>query len=348
MHVPNHMITNGAEIVAAVSASAVIAVAAGKRRPNPAKVTGASVSDDPARGAGLSLQMATAALVFALQMVNFPVLSGTSGHLLGGALATALIGPRRAVLAVSAVVVTQALLFADGGIGAIGVNLWLIAIIPVAMAVMANRLLRVPFPPRWSAIGITPPVVVGAVLGPLAAAAALSVLYALAGTGAVSFGELAGSMVGVHARIGVGEAVITVGALASIHALPRLRTTRTLPGPSRSLPAPAAVWATAGICGAGLSLLASSAPDGLERVIGELGIAVGGSGSILSGWPLQSLLDGPFDNYQVAGLQGSLSTSVAALIGLGATAALLGAGLWFSNGLGRTGHDGSTDASVAA
>src|SRR3990170_2165566 len=71
-----------------------------------------------------------AAFVFALQMLNFPVAAGTSGHLLGGALAAVLLGPSMAVVAVSVVVIVQALLFADGGVSALGLNILNMGLLP--------------------------------------------------------------------------------------------------------------------------------------------------------------------------------------------------------------------------
>ena len=143
MHVPDHLIDNSAELIAGLSTVGVLAAVAIDLRRRPAdraeRISAApTLLRDPDRPGP---QLATASLVFALQMVNFPVLSGTSGHLLGGALAVALIGPRRAVLAVAAVVMTQALVFADGGVGALGVNLWLIALVPVAVAAGVQRLI---------------------------------------------------------------------------------------------------------------------------------------------------------------------------------------------------------------
>ncbi len=299
MHVPDHLINNGTELVAGMTAAAVLgATVAGvpvsgrdrsERRPAP------TLLEHPDRPAA---QMATAALVFALQMVNFPVLPGTSGHLLGGALATALIGPRRALLAVSSVVIAQALVFADGGAGALGVNLWLIAILPVAVAAGTQSFLgarRGGSAPWWAVAGLA------AVLGPPLASLAFSALYAAGASGDVTTGRVAASMLAVHAAIGVGEAAVTLAVLWAVQRI----------GADQRIPTPAPVWGAAVLAATGLSLAASSHPDGLERVAGELGFAVTGPGSVLH--------SSPFAGYSVSGLDGWLSGSAAGLVGLAIT-----------------------------
>ena len=77
------------------------------------------------------------ALIFVLQMINFPVAAGTSGHLLGGALAVIVLGPRLGLICLSVVVIIQSLLFADGGLSALGINVMNMAI--VMCALIANQ-----------------------------------------------------------------------------------------------------------------------------------------------------------------------------------------------------------------
>ncbi len=294
MHVPEHLINDPTEIVAAVGATAVLATAA-IRSAEAGRVP--TLVAHPER---VAPQVATAALVFALQMVNVPVLPGTSGHLFGGALATALLGPRRALFAVTAVLASQALFFADGGVGALGVNTLLIAIIPVLVTAVAMRLIATSgrIDGRWWTS-----VAVGSLAGPAVASLAFAGIHAVGGATPVPLGELTSSMLGVHSAIGAAELVVTVAALAAVVALGRLDLS-----PSAAM----------GVCAAGvagvLSLAASSQPDGLERVAGDLGFAITGPGSILHGSPLA--------DYAVSGLDGSLSASMAGLIGLVLTAAL--------------------------
>jgi len=286
------------EVVTAVTAGAVIAAVATRPPQDP----GRTLLRDP-RGAGPV--MATAALVFALQMVNFPVAPGTSGHLLGGALATALVGPRRALLAVSSVVVAQALFFADGGVAAVGLNLWLIAILPVAVAaaIRAGRSL--------AAAGVA------AVVAPPLAALAFVGLHVVGGATEVPAGELLVSMVGVHLLVGFGEAALTLVVLGAVRAIgTREDRTTTCSTTTRST-ATRAVWGAALVSAAGLSALAASTPDGLERVADDLGFAVAGPGSVLERSPLA--------DYAVAGSEAVWSIAAAGLIGVVLTCAVAAA-----------------------
>lgn len=297
MHVPDHLISNGVELAAGVTAAAVIVSVAFDARRRGDADDGPTLLRSPDR---IAPQAATAAAVFALQMVNVPVLPGTSGHLLGGALATALVGPRRALLAVASVVVAQALLFADGGTGALGVNLWLLAILPVGVAALVRHLVGVHAASGarwWCSVGA------GAAAAPVVSAVAFAGCFAVGGNGA-SPGRVASAMVGTHAAIAAAEAAITLSVVGLV-ALAGARLHRGDTAP---------VWGLAGITAVGLSLAASSAPDGLERVLGDLDLAVAGPGSILSGSPLA--------DYAVTGLDGTLSTSAAGAIGLLAACAL--------------------------
>ena len=290
MHVPDHLLNDPTEVVAAASAVAVIAAASLVSRRGSAPAA-EPLLPRPDRPAPL---LAVAGLVFALQMVNFPVLSGTSGHLLGGALATALIGPRRALLAMTAVVTTQALCFGDGGLAALGVNLWLIAILPVGIAAAVGALT-----PRRTRLTPLGGPALAAVLAPAASALAFSLLHGLTSTNA-DVAATAGPMLRVHLAIGLGEAAITTVVLAAVLVVQRLELPRLSPV--------AAVWGVAVLSAATLSTVASSSPDGLERVATDLGFAVEGPTSILEGGPLQ--------DYAMSGLSGSAATSVAGLAGL--------------------------------
>lgn len=173
------------------------------------------------RGARRELDERTAPLaglvatfVFAAQMVNFPVGAGTSGHLIGGALAAVLVGPWTATLVLTVVTVVQALLFADGGLTALGTNVVLLAIVAVwvgwGVARLVSRVL--PNTPRsviWSGAA-------GALVSVPAAAAVFTFLFAVGGAVAVPLESLLPTMLGVHTVIGVGEALITAGVLAAV------------------------------------------------------------------------------------------------------------------------------------
>lgn len=170
----------------------------------------AGLDDRVAPMAGL-----VAAFVFAVQMVNFPVLPGVSGHLLGGALAAILVGPWLGTLCVGIVLVVQALLFADGGLTALGTNITNMALIGTwtgfVVAVLLRRLaLR-------SRSGLIAVAFVSALVNTVVASLGFVLEYAIGGAAGASLGTVAVSIIGVHCLIGIGEGVITaltVGAVA--------------------------------------------------------------------------------------------------------------------------------------
>jgi len=207
-----------------------------------------------------------AAAIFAGQMLNFSVTGGTSGHLMGAALATILVGPWPAVVVMTTVVSIQALVFQDGGLLALGANLFNMAVIGVAVSFFVYTSLRrvtrnavwglfvSGFAAAWSSI----------VIASLAAALQL----ALSATSPANLAVPA--MGGIHALIGVGEGLITVGALAFLQA-----TRRELVGAAHAAAkGGAGMWAL----GLGIALLlsvfsplASANPDGLEWVAEQAG-----------------------------------------------------------------------------
>ena len=158
-----------------------------------------------------------AAFIFAVQMLNFPVLPGVSGHLLGGTLAALLVGPWVGALCVSIVLVVQALMFADGGVTALGANITNMALINTAAAylliVVLLRLL-----PRTPA-GLAATAVVASVVAVVAAALGFVLQYALGGATELTaggLGSIAAVMTGTHALIGVGEGVITAVTVVTV------------------------------------------------------------------------------------------------------------------------------------
>ncbi|GGK06299.1 cobalamin biosynthesis protein CbiM [Pilimelia anulata] len=158
-----------------------------------------------------------AAFVFAVQMLNFPVLPGVSGHLLGGALAAALVGPWVGALCVTVVLVVQALVFADGGVTAIGLNVTNMALLHTAVAYLVIRL-ALRLLPR-TAGGLAAAAGAGAVVATVVASQGFVLQYALGGVGPLPAGGLAavaGTMAGVHLLIGVGEGVITAVTVAAV------------------------------------------------------------------------------------------------------------------------------------
>ena len=180
-----------------------------------------------------------AAFVFAVQMVNFPVLPGVSGHLLGGALAALLVGPWLGALCVGIVLVVQALLFADGGLTALGTNITNMALIGTAVGFgTAVVLRRIATRSRSGLIGVA---FVSAFVNTVVASCGFVLQYAIGGAGGASLATVAVSIIAVHVLIGIGEGVITaltVGAVSS--ARPDLvYFLRTAPSPVPRAVAPA-------------------------------------------------------------------------------------------------------------
>jgi cobalt/nickel transport system permease protein len=155
-----------------------------------------------------------ATFVFAAQMINFPVGAGTSGHLMGGALAAVLVGPWTAVLCLSVVLMVQALLMADGGITALGTNISLIGIVTVAVGWVVFVVLRRVLPQRLGLVA--PAAAVGALVSVPVAALVFTGLFAIGGNAPVDLGALVVTMLGWHTVIGIGEAVVTGLVVASV------------------------------------------------------------------------------------------------------------------------------------
>ncbi len=150
-----------------------------------------------------------AAFIFAAQMINFPVAGGTSGHLLGGALAAIVLGPWAAMLVMTAVVTVQALLFQDGGLLVMGANILNMGLVTAAVGYGLYR----------STANQTKPVKLAAAgaaawLSVMTGALLTSVQLWLSGTSDLKI--VIPAMLGVHALIGIGEALITVAALSFI------------------------------------------------------------------------------------------------------------------------------------
>jgi cobalt/nickel transport system permease protein len=158
-----------------------------------------------------------AAFVFAAQMINFPVGAGTSGHLLGGALAAVLVGPWTAVLCISTVLLVQCLLFADGGITALGTNVTLMAIVGVAVGWAVFLLVQRVLPKSTASVPAAAGL--GALLSVPAAALTFTGLYAVGGEAPVPLDALVTAMLGWHTLIGVGEALITGFAVSAVVAV---------------------------------------------------------------------------------------------------------------------------------
>ncbi|MFI6879255.1 energy-coupling factor ABC transporter permease [Streptomyces sp. NPDC050400] len=332
MHVPDGFINAPVSAAAGVVAAGAVAVSLrGARR---------ELDERTAPLAGL-----VAAFIFAVQMLNFPVAAGTSGHLLGGALAAILVGPYTGVLCVSVVLLMQGVLFADGGLTALGVNITDMAITTTVVAYLVFRGL-VKVLPR-SRRSITVASFVASLLSVPAAAIVFTLLYAIGGTTDVSIGKVATAMVGVHVLIGIGEAVITaltVGAVVAVRPdlvygarglqqKLKLRVGGELVDAAPNTPAAAPVAArshrkiwviglvTSLVLAGFVSFYASANPDGLEKVAHDKGID--------SKTEEHASADSPLADYGVKDVTDArLSGGLAGVIGVGVTVVAGSAVFW--------------------
>lgn len=201
MHIPDGFISTGTAAVTWVASAGSVGYAARRVRQEL----------DERR---VPLMGVTAAFIFAAQMLNFTVAGGTSGHLLGGALAAILLGPWAGMLVLTAVLAVQALVFQDGGLVALGANAFNMAVVGVLVGwVVYTGLKRLMGERTW-----------GTLVSGFAAAwlsvviASLAAAVELAVSGTSPWGVVLPAMGLVHVLIGIGEGLITVGVLAFLRA----------------------------------------------------------------------------------------------------------------------------------
>ncbi|MGW0807534.1 energy-coupling factor ABC transporter permease [Nonomuraea sp. NPDC002799] len=321
MHVPDGFFNAVTSISAgAVAAAGVGVCLRGARR---------ELDDRTAPMAGL-----VAAFIFAVQMLNFPVAAGTSGHLLGGALAAILVGPYTGVLCMAVVLLVQGVFFADGGLTALGVNVTIMGIVTVIVGWGVFRLVT------GLARG---KVVVAAFLAALisvpAAALVFTLLFWIGGTAPIEVGAVAAAMGGVHVLIGIGEAVITavtVGAVLAVRpdlvygarGLSKPLVLRDADGAVTTVaeerPEVAASKRSRGfllagvgvtvVLAGGVSFAASSSPDGLEAVAENKGFIGQAGDHHFGGWALADYGD-----------VGGIPVGVAGVIGVALVLVIAGA-----------------------
>lgn len=243
-----------------------------------------------------------AAAIFAGQMLNFAVTGGTSGHLLGAALATILLGPWPAILVMTSVVSVQALLFQDGGLLALGANVFNMAIIGVAVSYAVYSLVRRLAGGRPWALGVAG--FLAAWSSIFIASLAAGLQLALSGTSPANIAVPA--MASIHALIGLGEGLITAGALAFIYAARKdlLVSGQRQPADNRAILAGGLLIAA---LLAVLSPLASGHPDGLEWVAEQQGFLGNAQAALFNIIP----------DYSLPGISNSaLATILAGIIGV--------------------------------
>lgn len=240
-----------------------------------------------------------AAFVFAAQMVNFPIGGGTSGHLTGGVLISAIVGPYAAILIMSTILILQALLFQDGGITALGANIFNMGIIGAGLGfITLNVLHKITgnfklsiFMSSWLCV----------VLAASSAAVQLSL------SGVVPLTVSLPAMAGVHAIIGIGEGAITIAALELVGKVNREAVYAMQAEIGGVKKKTVWIWLTAAVAVAVFfAPFASRFPDGLEKVAERLGFIQRETSKISS----------PMPDYHIPGLSGGVSTSMAGVAGV--------------------------------
>jgi cobalt/nickel transport system permease protein len=266
MHAPDGFLDTATAIGTAVVSAGAVGVAL--RR------SGEELQERQVPLAGLA-----AAFVFSAQMVNFPVAAGTTGHLLGGALAAVLLGPWVGMLVVSVVVLVQALVFADGGLTALGYNVLNMAVVTSLGGWAVFRLGRRLLPATRMGVAIAAGVAGFASV--LLSAISFSLLWLVGASVNVPFDRVFAAMVGVHTLIGIGEGVITGVTIAAVLAArPDLvRGARDLTAsPPADRRSSVRGFVLAGLAvslfvAVGIAQFAVDDPDGLERVAEDTGFA---------------------------------------------------------------------------
>jgi cobalt/nickel transport system permease protein len=201
MHIPDGFIDLPVSGAAAVVSGAAITVALRKSR--------GSMEQEIAPMAGL-----TAVFIFAVQMLNFPVAAGTSGHLLGGALAAILVGPWVALLAMTVVLALQAFIFADGGLSAIGLNILNMGVLTVLVGWIVFKFVLKILPKKNSSVVAAS--AIAAFISVPVSALGFVFEYAIGGSGIIDLDKVLGAMLSVHLLIGIGEAVITALTIGAV------------------------------------------------------------------------------------------------------------------------------------
>lgn len=288
MHIPDGFVSVPVAAATTVASVAGLAIALGRSK------DAFGVRRAPVLGL-------TTAFIFAAQMINFPVAGGTSGHLLGGTLAAIVLGsPWAGALCSAIVLIIQAVLFADGGITALGANIFNIGFVGVWVGWLLTQTLHRLLGGSKSRL----PLAAGIAAAISVPVAAIFAALELAISGTANFGVVLPAMAGVHILIGIGEGLITGGVLAYlVKARPDL-----LPGNDekqiRSWVVPVvSIFLVAGL----LSLFASAWPDGLEKVAEDTGF-------IDLAEQVRISVPTPFADYTLNGNEG-IGTSIAGIIG---------------------------------
>jgi cobalt/nickel transport system permease protein len=314
MHMPNEVLSPAVAggFIAASAAGLGLAAAVARRTLSESKIP---------------LMGVMGAFIFAAQMVNFPILGATSGHLGGGVLLAILLGPHAAALVMAAILTVQCLIFNDGGLLALGCNTFNMGLVgPYVGYALYRVILGRPngekSPGRLYVASFA-----GGLIGVAAGAAAVPVQIALSGRIAVPFSTFFPIMVGVHLLIGAVEGLVTFAVVLYVTQIrPDVLDVRVAGRERVSRRALAASFGVFALLTAGfLSLVASGLPDGLEWLTEKKGYAVPAEqareadpvAARVSAWQERST---PFPDYSIRGENApKYWTSVAGVLGSLAT-----------------------------
>jgi cobalt/nickel transport system permease protein len=261
------------------------------------------------------------ALIFVLQMINFPIAAGTSGHLLGGALAVIVLGPSLGVICISIVVVIQSLLFADGGLSALGVNVLNMAIITSLTGWFTITFWKKLF--GESQFTLISGSVIAGLLSVVFSSIAFVLEYAIGGTVSVPLGNVLIAMISTHLLIGLGDGVITA---LIVSLLLRVRSdlvyVNSKKNKSNTLSTSYGVFIALILSLTLVTPYASSSPDGLESVASDFGFEETDGVVLL------------LEDYGISSINNNfVSTTLSALLGILAIAGL--GTLFFRNKSGK-------------
>ncbi|MCL1879505.1 MAG: PDGLE domain-containing protein [Actinomycetia bacterium] len=264
------------------------------------------------------LMAVLASLIFAFQMLNFPIAGGTSGHFVGASLAGILLGSWPAAIVMSAVLIIQCLFFGDGGVTALGANIINMGVIGAFLAPLIYRLVCRIHPGYLTKL-------LGAGIGAFCSVVVTSAVVALELwiSGSAQFFAVLGAMTFWHVFIGIGEGIITAGIVAYVA---RVRPAILEGGEDsnrRSTASVAVVFGVLALAGSVFSFLASTHPDGLEYVYETMGIGTAPlPESPLLSSPMQDYLLPGVANDQLAGIGAAIIGTV--IVGLAVWALALG------------------------
>jgi cobalt/nickel transport system permease protein len=311
MHMANELLTPAVAAAFFVASGAVLTLASRQT----------SRRFDPA---GVPLMGVLGAFVFAAQMINFPILPGTSGHLGGGVLLAILLGPHAATLVMAAILIVQCLIFQDGGLLALGTNIFNLGVVPCYLGWTLYHLLA---GHRPQAARLYAAVFLATLVGMVAGAALVPIEVWASGRLTVPLPEFLAVMVGLHLLVGLGEALITflvIGYVCRVRpqllgpVADRLRVS----GRGLSWGGVTASFAViALLLAAVVSLYASSAPDALESITAAESTSQTPARISEHANPTAEQVStlqertAPLPDYQVPGWPAKMGTSISGLIG---------------------------------